>query len=60
MIDINFTGMCENCKCADLVLDCLEYSSFDGFAKEWTVRCIHANACDTMEDRMIEKYETER
>ena len=55
MIDINFTGMCENCKCADLELDCLEYTRFDGVVKEWTVRCIHVDACDAMEDRMIEK-----
>ena len=56
MIDINFTGMCENCKCADLVLDCLEYTGFDGVAKDWTVRCIHVDACDAMEERVTEKY----
>jgi len=38
----------------------LEYTGFDDVTKEWTVRCIHAHACDAMEDRMIEKYETER
>ena len=47
--------MCKDCKHADLELDCLEYTRFDGVVKEWTVRCIHVNACDAMEDRMIEK-----
>ena len=56
MIDINYTGMCENCKCADLELDCIEYvNAQGGRRKEWTVRCIHDHACDAMEDRMIEK-----
>jgi len=60
MIDINFTGMCKNCKCADLVLESLEYAYGGERRKEWTVRCIHADACDAIEDRMIEKYEIER
>ena len=60
MIDINFTGMCENCKCADLELESLEYEYCGERRKEWTVRCIHVDACDAMEDRMIEKYQIER
>lgn len=56
MIDINFTGMCKDCKHADLVLDCREYQGFDGDIKYWTVRCIHADACDAMEERVTEKY----
>lgn len=60
MINLTYTGMCENCEHADLKLDCLEYQSFEGIRKEWTVRCIHDHACDAMEDRMVEKYEIER
>ena len=57
MIKLTYTGMCEDCEHADLVLDCLEYQSFDlkGNRKEWTVRCIHVDACDAMKDKMIEK-----
>lgn len=29
MINLEFTGMCEECECADLELECLEFGSFD-------------------------------
>ena len=60
MIDINMTGMCKNCKCADLELESLEYEYSGERIKEWTVRCIHDHACDAMEGRIIEKYAIER
>ena len=55
MIHLKFTGMCEKCKHADLKLECLEFSSFTGSEKEWDVGCIHAEACDSMESRTIER-----
>lgn len=52
MIELVFTGMCEDCECADLELDSAEYG--DG-TMWWTVRCRHAVACDKMEDRTIDR-----
>ncbi len=56
MINLTYTGMCENCKCAELELNCIEYQGFDGTLRDWTVRCVHAHACDSMEERVTEKY----
>lgn len=53
MIEIKMTGMCEDCERADLEVD---YLPFDDDKKMWTIRCIHDNACDQMESRMIEKF----
>ena len=55
MITLEFTGRCEECECADLELECLEFCSFDKSEKEWSVRCKHADACDAMESRTIER-----
>lgn len=57
MIKLDFTGMCEECECADLELECLEVGSIVRFKfkKEWSVRCKHADACDAMESRTIER-----
>lgn len=52
MIELVFTGMCEDCECADLELDSLEHC--DG-TMWWTVRCRHAVACDKMEDKTIDR-----
>ena len=53
MIEIKMTGMCDDCERADLEVD---YLLFDDEKKMWTIRCIHENACDQMESRMIEKF----
>ena len=55
MIHLEFTGMCEKCKHADLELECLEFGGFTDSEKEWDVRCIHAKACGSMESRTIER-----
>ena len=52
MIELVFKGMCEDCECADLELDSLEYG--DG-TMWWTVRCRHVDACDRMEDKTIDR-----
>lgn len=56
MINLTYTGMCKDCKHADLELNCLEYTGFDGVTKDWTVRCVHARACESMEEKVTEKY----
>ena len=55
MIKLDFTEKCKGCECADLKLECLEFGSFDKSKKEWYVKCKHADACDAMESRMIER-----
>ena len=55
MIKLEFTGLCEGCEHADLELDCLEFGRFDKSEKEWSVRCRHADACDAIESRTIER-----
>lgn len=52
MIEIVMTGTCYDCPCADLELDKLEFRSFDGGSddREWTIRCIHEDACERMEN----------
>lgn len=58
MIYLEFDGLCQDCKCADLELDCLRIESFDNnnpTRKVWTVSCIHADACDHIEDITIER-----
>ena len=55
MINLEFTGMCEECECADLELECLEFGSFDKTKKEWAVRCKHSDACDAMKDKTIKR-----
>jgi len=60
MISLMFSGMCENCECADLKLECTEYSYCGGSILEWSVRCIHSDACNKMEDRVIERLRGEQ
>lgn len=53
MISIVMDGMCSGCKYADLELDGV-YLSCSG-TKEWSVRCIHRDACDNMETKTINR-----
>ena len=55
MIHLEYTGKCENCDCSDLKLECTEYADFVKRGKEWSVRCIHEDSCDRMEDITIER-----
>ena len=55
MVKLDFMGMCEGCKYADLKLERLEWGSYGKIEKEWSVRCEHADACDAMESRTIER-----
>ena len=60
MIELNFKGMCEDCKCADLEVDSIYAETIGGSEyKTWRVRCIHENACYRMEDYMTEKMRNE-
>ena len=61
MIELNFKGMCEDCKCADLEVHSI-YAETIGeskYKKTWYVRCIHEDACYRMEDYMTEKMGNE-
>ena len=57
MIEIKMSGLCENCRVADLFLECIESQSYDmGMSymnKEWTVKCKHKSACDRMFDQTM-------
>lgn len=44
MIELNFTGMCEDCHDADLEVHCL--TTLTG--NIWVVTCNHNNACQRM------------
>lgn len=41
MIEIKFTGMCEDCPCADLEVHCF----MTGSINRWVIQCTHHNAC---------------
>ena len=56
MIHLEYTGKCENCDCADLKLEYTEYADFFNRG-EWSVRCIHEDACERMEDKTTERFE---
>jgi len=43
MIVIEYKGMCEGCKYADLELRCA-VSRSDG-RRDWSIRCIHETVC---------------
>lgn len=45
MIEIEFTGMCKDCKNADLEVHCL-------MGYKWIVTCNHNNACERMRTKM--------
>ena len=48
MIELHFTGKCQNCECCELVLDC--YETGLGIT-HYEVNCIHEEACSRMEER---------
>lgn len=48
MIEIKFTGMCEDCRNADLEVHCLSAAT----GNRWIVLCNHNNACERMKAKM--------
>ena len=50
MIKLEYTGMCKDCTCSELELECYVSSK-----KYWSVKCIHADACSLMEDKTLER-----
>ena len=61
MIELNFKGMCEDCKCADLEVYSI-YAETIGkskYKKTWYVRCIHEDACHMVADVIIENMRNE-
>lgn len=60
MIYIVMNGMCEGCRYADLELSCEEDELLDGPVKRWRVRCIHRDACDSMETKTIQRLKGAR
>jgi len=58
MIELNFKGMCEDCKCADLEVNSIYAETIGGSKnKIWRVRCIHEEACNRIEDITIKNEE---
>ena len=51
MIEIKFTGMCEDCRCADLEAHCFRTDT----GNIWIVTCNHNDACE----RIMAKMEKE-
>lgn len=61
MIELNFKGMCEDCKCADLEVYSI-YAETIGRSKDkktWCVRCIHEDACHRIKDVTIKNMRNE-
>lgn len=51
MIELNFKGMCKDCKCADLEVHSIYAETIGGSEyKTWCVRCIHEDACHRIKD----------
>lgn len=46
MIELEFIGMCKDCRIADLKLEPYYYDEVDGESCLWTVSCIHQRACE--------------
>lgn len=64
MIDIYMSGMCENCKHADLELESICFNSAEGERKEYGLKCSHEEVCRLWElklrsEHIRVKYETE-
>ena len=57
MIELNFTGKCKDCECADLKLENISLVSYLGLGvkKQWEVRCIHNDACERMKHKVVEE-----
>ena len=55
MIEIKMSGLCEDCRVADLFLDCTEVQIYDmGMSytsKGWEIKCKHQSACNRMYDQ---------
>lgn len=46
MIELNFTGICEDCPYANLELECATRESYyKSYERIWTVKCAHSEAC---------------
>lgn len=56
MIDICMSGMCENCKYAELELESLVVHGFEDQRTEYTLKCRHEEICYLWE----RKLESER
>ena len=52
MIELNFTGMCKGCQCADLTVELVHVI---GEGNVWYARCSHYTACNHMQDKTIER-----
>lgn len=55
------SGMCENCKYADLELESVCFDSFEGERKEFGLKCSHEEVCRLWEMKLRSeriKYET--
>ena len=61
MIELNFKGMCEDCKCADLEVYSIDVETIgrSKYKKIWCVRCIHEDACNRIDDVTIENMRNE-
>ena len=60
MIRLEFDGKCKDCYNADLELEHFnQLNMYEGVKKIWSVHCIHENACDHMEDRVIARFKKE-
>lgn len=57
MIKLKFTGMCEDCQCADLKLEEMNLFADNQSRKEWSAKCIHEGACLRMLSQKIEEKE---
>lgn len=46
MIELKFSGMCKDCKVAELELEDTSWYEYDDEQKTWDVHCIHEDACN--------------
>lgn len=58
MIEIQMSGLCEDCDKADLSLDCVDLSNLYGMKKEWSIKCIHSEACERIFDQTMREVTT--
>ena len=50
MIELEFIGMCKDCRIADLKLEPYYYDEVDGESCLWTVSCTHQRACERISE----------
>ena len=58
MIKLVFSGPCKDCPYSDLEIDHLDIGSYGSCTfrkRDWTVKCIHEDACDRMEQIVKEE-----